>query len=241
MRRFLILAKANLLMNLRNRATLFWNFAFPIGLILLYGVIWQPQIAWLAVGIVVLNLMSSGLLGDSTRLTNLRERGVLRRVHATPLPAWQLIAAYVLARLLLVLVQSAAIILAAVLICGARFSWAGLAAALPYALIGGLVFLMIGQLISAVAPSSGAAGAIGQALYFPLMFVSNLFLPLELLPRWLSTISSWTPATMLVDLIRPLLLPIPAAQTTLVNSMGLLCYGAVALVLAGRLFRWEQH
>jgi hypothetical protein len=46
---------------------------------------------------------------------------------------------------------------------------------------------------------------------------------------------------MLVDLIRPLLLPIPAAQTTLVNSMGLLCYGAVALVLAGRLFRWEQH
>lgn len=61
------LAQANPLMNLRNRATLFWNFAFPIGLILLYGVIWQPQIAWLAVGIVALNLMSSGLLGDLDR------------------------------------------------------------------------------------------------------------------------------------------------------------------------------
>lgn len=241
MRRFLILAKANLLMNLRNRVTLFWNFAFPIGLILLYGVIWQPQIAWLTIGIVVLNLMSSGLLGDATRLTNLRERGVLRRVQATPLPAWQLIAAYVLARLLLVLIQSAAIVLAAVVIYGASFSWAGLAAALPYALVGGLVFLLIGQLISTVAPSAGAAGAIGQAIYFPLMFVSNLFLPLELLPRWLSDISSWTPATMLADLIRPQLLPIPAAQPALVNSLGLLCYGAVALLLAGRLFRWEQR
>src|SRR5215211_5411837 len=115
MRRFLILAKANLLMNLRNRVTLFWNFAFPIGLILLYGVIWSQAIAWLTAGIVVLNLMSSGLMGDSARLTNLRERGILRRVQATPLPTWQLIAAYVVTRLLLVLAQSAAIIATAVL------------------------------------------------------------------------------------------------------------------------------
>ncbi|HNP74413.1 MAG TPA: ABC transporter permease [Kouleothrix sp.] len=241
MRRFFILAKANMLMNLRNRTALFWNFAFPIGLILLYGVIWREQIAWLTVGIVVLNLMSSGLLGDSSRLATLRERGVLWRVHATPLPAWQLIAAYVLARLVLVLGQSAVIVLTAVLVYGASFTWAGLAMALPYALAGGLVFLVIGQLISAVAPTGGAAGAIGQALYFPLMFVSNLFMPLELLPRWLSNISIWTPATMLVDLIRPRMLPIPAAQAPLVDLLGLLCYGAVALVLAGRLFRWEQR
>ncbi|MEO7912452.1 MAG: hypothetical protein ABIV47_22625, partial [Roseiflexaceae bacterium] len=65
MRRFLILAKANMLMNVRNRTTLFWNFAFPIGLILLYGQLWPSVISWLTAGIVVLNIMSSGLLGDS--------------------------------------------------------------------------------------------------------------------------------------------------------------------------------
>ena len=81
MKRFLILTKANMLMNMRNRTTLFWNFAFPIGLIVLYGVIWPDAISWLAAGIVVLNLMSSGMLGDATRLTDLRERGVLRRVR----------------------------------------------------------------------------------------------------------------------------------------------------------------
>jgi ABC-2 type transport system permease protein len=248
MRRFLILAKANMLMNLRNRTTLFWNFAFPIGLILLYGAIWGGQnfgsinaIAWLAAGVVVLNIMSSGLLGDSTRLTNLRERGILRRVQATPLPTWQLIAAYILTRLVLVLAQSAAILAVAVLVFQAEFSWSGLATALPLGLAGGLVFLAMGQLISAIAPSSAAAGAIGQVVYFPLMFVSNLFIPLEGLPAWLAAISRWTPATMLVDLFRPALLPIPSAQSVAFDLAGLAIYGIVALILAARLFRWEPQ
>lgn len=241
MKRFLILTKANLLMNLRNRATTFWNFAFPIGLIVLYGVIWPDVISWLTAGIVVLNLMSSGLLGDATRLTELREHGVLRRVRATPLPAWQMIAAYVVARLVLLLAQSAAIVATAVLLYRASFTWGGLVAALPLAVVGGLVFLLLGQVISAVAPTTSAAGAIGQALYFPLMFVSNLFLPLEQLPRWLAGTTRWTPATMLVDMIRPALVPVPAAQSAALNAAGLAVYGLLALVLAARLFRWEPR
>jgi ABC-2 type transport system permease protein len=241
MKRFLILAKANLLMNLRNRSTLFWNFVFPIGLIALYGIIWPQAISWLTAGIVVLNIMSSGLLGDSSRLTNLRERGILRRVQATPIPTWQFIGAYIMTRLLLVLAQSAAIVGTAVLLYGAEFTWGGLTAALPLALAGGLVFLTIGQLISAIAPTSGAAGAIGQVIYFPLMFVSNLFVPNDQLPRWLVDIARWTPATMLVDMVRPALVPVPAAQPALINLAGLAVYGIVALILAAKLFSWEPQ
>lgn len=241
MKRFLVLTKANILMNIRNRTTLFWNFAFPIGLILLYGMIWPEIISWMATGIVVLNLMSSGLLGDSTWLTTLRERGVLRRVRVTPLPAWQMIAAYVVARLLTVLVQSVAIIAAAVLLYRASFTWSGVVIALPLAVIGGLVFLMLGQVIASIAPTSSAAGAIGQAFYFPLMFVSNLFLPIEQLPAWVVGITRWTPATMLVDMLRPLLVPIPAAQPAWLNMVGLACYGLLALFLSARLFQWEAR
>jgi hypothetical protein len=57
-------------------------------------------------------------------------------------------------------------------------------------------------------------------------FVSNLFLPIEQLPSWPIRISQWTPATMLVDLIRPAL-------------VGLASYGFASLYLAARLFRWE--
>ncbi len=241
MKRFLILSKATLLMSVRNRTTLFWNFAFPIGLILLYGAIWRPMIAWLTVGVVVLNIMSSGILGDSARLTNLRERGILRRVQATPLPTWQLITSYVLVRLMLLMGQSASIVLVAVLAFGASFTWSGLVAAIPLAIVGGLAFLALGQLVSAIAPTSGAAAAIGQVVYFPLMFVSNLFIPNETLPAWLLAVARWSPATMLVDLVRPLLVPIEAAHSVASNLGGLMIYMIVALLLASRLFRMEPQ
>jgi ABC-2 type transport system permease protein len=171
----------------------------------------------------------------------MRERGILRRVQATPLPAWQLIASYVLARLALLLAQSVAIVATAALVYHAEFSWGGLLVAAPLALVGGLVFLLIGQLISTVAPNSGAAGAIGQVVYFPLMFVSDLFVPLGMLPGWLAGITRWTPATMLVDMVRPALVPVPAARPAALNMAGLMIYGLVALALAARLFRWEQR
>jgi len=144
-------------------------------------------------------------------------------------------------RLLLVLAQCAALLATAALVYGAEFTWSGLVTALPLAIIGGLVFQALGQLISAIAPNSGAAGAIGQVVYFPLMFVSNLFLPIEQLPAWMIRISQWTPATMLVDLIRPALVPVPQQQSTLITLAGLAVYGFAALFLAARWFRWEPQ
>jgi ABC-2 type transport system permease protein len=248
MRRLFTLSRSLLLIQLRNRAALFWNFAFPIGLIALYGTIWGGDsfggvgaITWLAVGVVVLNIMSSGFIADASWLTTVREQGILMRVQAAPLPRGVLVTAYVLVRLLQVLLQAAAILAVAALAFGARFSPAGLAASLGLGIFGAAVFIALGQAIAAVAPTAAAASAIGQAIYFPLMFVSNLFLPAEGLPAWLMNISRWTPAYMLVDLMRPAMVPVPASQPLLLNLAGLAIYGAIGMGLASWLFRWEPR
>lgn len=248
MRRILALSKSIFLINLRNRTTLFWNFAFPIGLLLLYSLIFAEQrsgpvdaIAWLTVGVAVLNIMSTGFMGDAAWLTNMRDQGILLRMQAAPLPTWTLVGAYSLVRLALVLLQAAAIVAVAMLGLGASFSWGGLAGALAVGALGAAVFIALGQAIAAVAPSSGAALAIGQTLYFPLMFISNLFLPSEQLPAWLEAASRWTPAFMLVDLTRPLLVAIPAVQAAWLNILGLALYGAAGLALAARFFSWEPR
>lgn len=248
MRRMLTLAHSLMLINLRNRATLFWNFAFPIGLMALYGLIFggsgpeaAATIAWLAVGVAVLNIMSSGFVGDAAWLTNVREQGILLRMQATPTPSWVLVSAYALVRTVLVLLQAAAIVAVAMLGFGASFTWGGLGVALAASVLGAAVFIALGQAIAAVAPTASAAGAIGQSLYFPLMFVSNLFLPADMLPSWLATLSHWTPAFMLVDVVRPLLVPVPTVQALWFNLLGLALYGALGLALAGWLFRWQPR
>jgi ABC-2 type transport system permease protein len=248
MRRLLLLTRSLLLINLRNRTVLFWNLAFPIGLLAINGLIFAGQgperagiAAWLAVGIVILNVMSSGLIGDSAWLTTMRDQGILQRVRAAPLPSSQLVIAYGLVRMTLMLVQSALIILAALLIFGASFTWGGLAAGLLWTILGASVFVLLGQALAGVAPNAGAALVIAQSFYFPLMFISNLFTPSELLPGWLMDVSRWSPAFMLVDLVRPTIVAIEPLQAAWLNALGLLAYGALGLLVAARFFRWEPR
>jgi ABC-2 type transport system permease protein len=249
MRRILTLSKLIMVINLRNGTTMFWNFAFPLGLLAIYGFIFGDQagsapgtmIAWLAVGVVALNMMSGGLVGDSAWLTSMREQGLLQRVRATPLSPLALVTAYLLVRLSLIIAQSAAILALAVLAFDATFTWSGLAGAFGAGLLGAAVFIALGQAIAALAPSAGAALAIAQSLSFPLMFISNLFLPATQLPTWLQALSRWTPAYALVDIVRPQLVPIPATQAFWLNLALLVTYGLAALAVAACCFRWEPR
>jgi ABC-2 type transport system permease protein len=246
MRRFTVLTRMLLLLHLRDRETLFWFFAFPIGLLLVLGTIFSAGresaevAAWLVAGIIVMNLLSAGLNGDSVWLTSARDRGILQRVRATPLPPGQLVGAYIVVRLALVVIQSAAILATGALVFGARPALAALPGAAALTVLGGVVFLLMGQAIGALASSASAANQINNALFFPLLFLSNLVIQLDGLPAtWIAQVARWSPAYQLVDLLRPLLTGSPATQAAWLNLAGLLAYGALALFIAARAFRWE--
>jgi ABC-2 type transport system permease protein len=245
MRRFWIVFRALLTMMVRDRETLVANVILPIGLLLLLGSIFNSTgsegainaAEWLLAGILVQNIMTAGFSGDMSWLTSTRDRGILMRVRATPLPTWTLIASYLLVRLLLVLAQSAIITAIAIVALDVEIAWANVAPALAIVLFGSVVFLVLGQAIAAVAPNAQAANAIANIVFFPLLFLSKLVI--SALPPTLEQISRWNPAYMLVDLLRPALIPIPAMQSTWINLVGLLCYGVIGLWLAARFFRWE--
>ena len=88
----------------------------------------------------------------------------------------------------------------------------------------------------------GAAYAIGQALYFPLMFISNLFVPATQLPAWVAQVARFTPAYLLVDLLRPAFIPlIPTTQAAWLDALGLAVYAVVGLALFVRFFSWAPR
>jgi ABC-2 type transport system permease protein len=246
MRRLMVLTRSMLTIELRHPAVLFWNFAFPIGVLLINTTVFAANesvpgttAAWLTGGMIVLNIMAGAFLGDSARLVQVREQGILQRIQASPLPAGELVLAYTAVRLLMVLIQAALIVAVAAFALGARFTPGAVLGAGLLALVGALAFILMGQAMAALAPSPGAASAIGQVIYFPLMFISNLFIPFELLPGWLTAIARWTPAFMLVDLVRPAMVDVPAVQAGVLNLVGLALFGACGLFIAARYFRWE--
>jgi ABC-2 type transport system permease protein len=245
MRRFATLTRALLVMHLRDKETLFWNLAFPIGMLLLFGTIFTGDggaaevAAWFMAGIIVQNIMASGLSGDSAWLASARDRGILIRIRATPLPPAVLIGAYVAVRMLLVCVQSALIVAAAVLVFDARIDASAALPAAGLVLLGGIVFLLLGQVIAAAAPTASASNAVSNVVFFPLLFLSNLVIETTAFPAWLESSTRWNPAYMLVDLLRPALTAEAAAQAAWINLAGLALYGVLGLAVAARLFQWQ--
>lgn len=239
MKRFLILTKAMTLMHLRNGYVLFWNFAFPVLLMLIYGAVMRLYMDYMTPGVVVLNALSFGLVSSSTMMLEMREKSVLRRLQATPLPASQLIGSYLLVNIIIGILQSTLIILAGVILYQVPVSVPSLLLAYPMILAGLLAFMSLGGIISGVTAKSGAATAVGMTIYFLLMFISDLIFPLDMLPAWLQKITAYLPAYPVAQLVRSALLDATLDPKWITNILLLLAYGIGATLIAARLFRWE--
>jgi ABC-2 type transport system permease protein len=241
MRRFLIFTKAMFLIHLRNREVLFWNFAFPVFLMLIYGTIMGAYIAWMTPGVIVLNALSFGLVSSAAVLVEMREKGILRRLRATPLPANQLLGAYLIVNLLLGLGQGAVILLAAVLLYHVPLTAAGVLLGAPMIIAGALTFLALGQIISGLAPKAGVATAAGLTVYFGLMFISDLIFPLSQLPAWLQRVVPYLPSYLVAQLVRSPLIEGMLDPAWLAHLGGLALYAVAASLIAARVFRWDPR
>ena len=239
MKRFLILTKAMTLMHLRNGYVLFWNFAFPILLMVIYGAVMSQFMDYMTPGVIVLNALSFGLVSSSTMMLEMREKGVLRRLQATPLPAVQMIGSYLLVNIVIGVLQSTLIIITGVLLYKVPLSATGLLLAYPMILIGMLAFMALGGIISGVSAKSGSATAIGMTIYFLLMFISDMIFPLDMLPTWLQNVVPYLPAYPVAQLVRSAMLEATLAPQWLSQLLLLAVYGIAATFIAAKLFRWE--
>ncbi len=190
---------------------------------------------------LVFNALAFGLLTSSTMMMTMRELGVLRRLQATPMPAGQLIGAYLLVNVTIVLLQSLVIILVAVLFFDATVTAAGLLLALPMLLVGIVTFVALGQVVSGVAQTAGIALILGQIAYWALLFVTDMIMPLEVMPAWIQRVGVYLPSYAVVQLVRPPLLEGALDPNLGRNLLLATVYIVLAGVAAARLFRWSPR
>jgi ABC-2 type transport system permease protein len=245
MKRFLVLTKAMTFMHIRNRSTLFWNLAFPVFLLIIYSQIFGAMdvggtdfMTWVVPGVVVLNVLTFGLLSSGTLMVNMREKGILRRLQASPVPAGQLVGSYLLVNVLIALLQSAIILFFAALVFRIPLTLLSALRAFPMIVLGILAFVAQGQVISGVAATAGVAVAVGQILNFTQMFITDMIMPMDFMPEWIQKVAPYLPAYATVQLVRPPLVDGHLSPDLWPNLLVMVAYTIVAGIVAARLFRW---
>ena len=251
MYRFTTFTKSLALIHLRNRMVLFWNLLFPVMMLVLYGTVFTPNatgapadfnfINWVLPGVLVFNALAFGLLTSSSVMMTMRELGVLRRLQATPMPAGQVVAAYLLVNVTIVLLQSLVIIVVAMLVFDATVTAPGLLLALPMLLVGIVTFVALGQVVSGIAQTAGIALILGQIGYWALLFVTDMIMPLDVMPEWIQRVGVYLPSYAVVQLVRPPLMEGVLDPNLGRNLLLAVAYTVVAGLVAARLFRWSPR
>jgi ABC-2 type transport system permease protein len=183
---------------------------------------------------VALTIGSLGLLSLPTALATYRDQGILRRFRVTPLRPTVVLGAQGLIHVLMLLVSIALLGGGALLTCDVPMPGRPLLA-LVSVLLAALSFLAFGFLLGAVVPTARTAQAVGNALFFPMLFLSGAAVPQFLFPGWLKTASAFLPLTHATRLLQDAWLhgQWNGSSSLVLVGMGVVCAGA-----GTRVFRW---
>jgi ABC-2 type transport system permease protein len=238
---------------LRNRQSQFFTLALPVLFLVIFASVFGGRGNTTAVpggqistsvyyvpGIIALGVIAACFGNLVASVTAQRERGVLKRRRATPVPAAALIAGRVLVAIVL------AVVMAAVLL---GIGWAAYDAHVPgrTALdlavtigIGAASFCCLGYALTSLIHNEDTAQPVTQAILLPLYFISGVFVGVSILPHWLADVGEIFPVRHLANAL--LIAYNPHTSGFGFAGLDLLivaAWGAAGLLVALRTFSWQ--
>lgn len=239
----------DLLVFRRNPAAAFFTVVFPLIFFLLFNSIFGNEELESGVkastliipGILTLQVVSATFANMAMTTTIRRQRGFLKRVRGTPLPAWVFVTAQATASMLIMAASSVLLIVLGRLFYGVTVQSAGIVPLILTLIISATSFSALGLAITAAIPSENAAPAMTNVIVLPLYFISDVFIVGDK-PKALETIANLFPvqhtAAGLAESFNPL-------NTGSVwpwdHWLVIAAWGLFGLAMSIKFFRWTPR
>ena len=226
----------------RNPAAAFFTFVFPLMFMVIFNVLigrGNPDASrFFTPAIIVFAVITATYTNLAMSVTMARDEGILKRMRGTPLPAWAYLAgrighAIAIGVLLVIIVAAFGAIF-----YGVEVPWRQLPELMLTLVLGAATFCVLGLALTAFVPNADAAPAVVNATILPLLFISNVFIPLDGAPAWIEALSSFFPVRHFADAM----LDVYAGNGLAWSDLGVMAAWALAgAVVALRFFSWEPR
>jgi ABC-2 type transport system permease protein len=234
----------------RTPISAFFTIFFPLLIFVVFSLVFgNERIEYLGIttaqfyapSLAVFAAVSATYTNISIFTSYQRDEGILKRVRGTPLPSWIFFGGKILASILIALIGTLIMLSVGVLFFGLQVYPETVPILIVVFFVGVATFAALGLLLAAVAPSGQAATAIANATLLPLAFVSGVFIvPSEDMPGWLTAVSDFFPLSHFVEPFVAAFTPAATRADFQWQDLAYLAlWGAIALVLAIRWFKWE--
>jgi len=196
-------------------------------------------IDWLFPGILGMNMMFSALWGVGFVIVRYRKNGVLKRLKATPLTAFEYLTAQAMSRFFLLIFTLAIVWFGSDLLFSFRVAGSYLTLFFVFTL-GSLSLTSVGILLASRGISEEFASGALNFISWPMMFLSEVWFSLEGAPQWIKNFSEILPLTQLLHAARRVMNDGATLADVSGECLFLAVFTAGCLCLAAFLFSWNE-
>jgi ABC-2 type transport system permease protein len=236
----------------RDPQAVFFTIALPVVFLVIFAAVFGNETlddrsglkvsTYYVPGIIALGVMAAAFVSLAIALVQQRERGILKRLRATPLPPGAFIAARAAIAILLTSLIAVVLTLIGRVLYGVTIPTDRLPGLLLTLVVGTAAFCCLGFALSGMVRSANATPAVANMITLPLQMISGIFFPVDLIPDAVLAVAKVFPvyhlAQGLLDGFDP---NGPAAGIDPVALAVLLAWGALGALVALRTFRWEPQ
>ena len=237
----------------RNPAAAFFTLVFPLMFLVIFSVIFGSGQVAIAEGVTVqaatfyvpaiatFSVITACYTNIAMGLAFSRDAGVLKRTRGSPLPAWAFLFGRIVHAVLIALLLVAICAAFGAIFYHATLPTTTLPAFLLTLVVGAASFCALGMAMTAAIPNADAAPAVVNASILPLLFISNVFIPLQNPPAWLDFVSKLFPVRHFADALIGSFFALSGSGLKVNDLLIVGAWGLAGLLISLRFFTWEPR
>jgi ABC-type multidrug transport system permease subunit len=193
---------------------------------------------WVIPGILSMNMMFSALFGVGFVIVRYRKNGMLKRLKATPITAFEYLSAQIVSRMILIMLVTAFVFYSTNYFVDFVMNGSAFTLFLVFAL-GALSMISMGLIIAARITSEETAGGLLNLFSWPMMFFSGVWFSLEGASPAMQTIAEFFPLTHVTAAARAVMIDGAGLADISYHLVVLTVQSIIFLVLGSLLFKWD--
>jgi len=233
----------------RNPQSRYFTVLLPIVFLVLFAAIFKGSTiaegrrvditTFYVPSIMTLGIISATFVNLSVTVVDMRERGELKRMRGTPLPASVVIGSRAVVGVLVAIVMSVLLLALGRIAYDVRIPGATIGGLILAVIVGAASFACVAFAFSTVVRSEEAAPPAANLMVLPLYFISGVFVPEAQIPRFLRDVAAVFPIRHLaLAMLRPFVAS-HGAGVSAVDLLVVAAWGLAALLFAARRFQWS--
>lgn len=237
----------------RNPAAAFFTFVLPLMFLVIFNLVFGDaeierfghQVSgstFYVPGIAALSVISAAYTNIAMMVTIARDEGLLKRVRGTPLPAWAFLFGKIAHATLVAVLLVVIVTIAGALFYDVDVPTDTMPAFIVTLVVGAAAFSALGLAMTGLIRNAEAAPAIVNGTILPLLFISDIFIPLAEAPGWLHTIGALFPVKHFSEAMGAAFDPFQTGAGFEWDSLAVIAaWGVGGVLVALRFFSWEPR